>query len=83
MAGTLSVTPIDLGTGLPDFSRTYRARIREHHRAKFWNGMLTVASQKMQIEIPQRGPDRGRLSILLRLGRHGATRFEANEVCLP
>jgi hypothetical protein len=81
--GTLSVTPIDLGTGLPDFSRTYRARIREHHRAKFWNGMLTVASQKMQIEIPQRGPDRGRVTVLLRLGPNGATRFEAREVCLP
>jgi hypothetical protein len=81
--GTLSVTPIDLGTGQPDSSRTYRARIREHHKAKFWDGLLTVASQKMQVEIPQSGPDRGRVTVLLRLGPNGATRFEAREVCLP
>jgi hypothetical protein len=81
--GTLSVTPIDLETGFPDFSRTYRARIRERHRARLWQGMLTVASEKMQVEIPETGPDRGRITVILKLGPHGATRFHATEVCEP
>jgi hypothetical protein len=81
--GVLSVTPIDLVTGQPDFSRTYQASVRERHQAKFWDGMLAVASRVLQVEHPQTGPDRGRVSIMLALGPNGATRFTANEVCLP
>jgi hypothetical protein len=81
--GTLSVTPIDLATGQPDFSRTYSASIQQKHRARFWNDHFSIAADKLQMEIPPSGPDRGRFTSSLRLGSQGQTAFRAQEVCLP
>lgn len=82
-AGELSVAPIDLTTGQPDFSRSYKAIIRQQQRAKFWEGMLSVSSTRMLSEVPPQGLERGRLKVTLQLGPNGQTRFESTESCSP
>lgn len=81
--GTLSITPIDLATGQPDFSRTYRAIVRQRHQAAFWDGMLSVTADVKQSEVPPTGLERGRFRSLLQLGPNGRTNFDATESCSP
>jgi hypothetical protein len=81
--GTLEITPIDLSTGQPDFSRTYEANVRQHHLASFWDGMLSVVAQIKRSEIPPTGLDRGRLTSMLQLGPNGRTSYRESETCAP
>jgi hypothetical protein len=81
--GTLDVTPIDLSTGQPDFSRTYKAIVRQHQLASFWEGMLSVSVQIKQSEVPPIGLERGRSTSMLQLGPNGRTSYTASENCSP
>jgi hypothetical protein len=82
--GALDITPIDLSTGQPDFSRTYKAIIRQHQLASFWEGMLALSVQIRQSEIPPGGGlERGRMTSMLQLGPNGKTSFSSSETCSP
>ncbi|MDH3496349.1 MAG: hypothetical protein OER21_06280 [Gemmatimonadota bacterium] len=81
--GELSVTPIDLSTGQPDFSQTHKALVRQRQSARFWPGMASVTRRFTQAEIPPIGWDRGRAVTFLQFGPNGKTEYRATERCAP
>ncbi|HET7040159.1 MAG TPA: hypothetical protein VFH97_09735 [Gemmatimonadales bacterium] len=79
----LSITPIDLSTGQPDFSRTYKGIIRQHAQAAFWDGMASLSYQIKRGEVPPAGAEYGRFTSFLQFGPNGRTSYTESENCSP
>lgn len=81
--GELSITPIDLSTGQPDFSQAHKALVRQRQSARFWPGMASVTRRFTQAEVPPIGLDRGRAVTFLQFGPNGKTEYREIERCAP
>jgi hypothetical protein len=79
-SGELSVTPIDITTGLPS-GPTYRAKIGERHDGQITPGRTSASTFVSQTELPQNEAERGRLIVQWRVTPGQAPKFTVRESC--
>lgn len=82
LLGHLDLTPVNPLTDPPTpIGDTYRALLRQHHKGVLTDNVTLVSSFSMQLEIPQKGPFRGRLFVRLNVGPGGASFAELSLRC--
>ena len=79
-SGRLGVTPIDPLTGQPT-AAPHRADVAEHQESAMSDGSESALATVRRTELPQGGPERGRLSTRLKVGPGGVTQFTRTEDC--
>jgi hypothetical protein len=78
--GSLSLTPVDPGSGAPT-GESYRAEITETQRSAVDDTGSSVDGRQLQLELPRAGEGRGQLEIQLKVLAGGVTHFRREARC--
>ena len=79
-SGRLSLMPVDPLTGQPA-AAPHRAAVAEHQESDMGDESESALATVRRTELPQAGPERGRLSTRLKVGPAGLTQFTRTEDC--
>jgi hypothetical protein len=80
--GKLSLTPVNPITGEPT-GPTYKGHVNEHHKNIVTDNVTLVSQLVIQVEIPSKGPNRGRIYFKLNVGPGSADHAVDIERCDP